>query len=322
MIIHHKDNIRDYRLITLKRLQYLDDFSFIPLKLVHPENPSDQGFLQSPLMFSPYGIQTHGTKATLDISFMNQENDPQVERFYQTLVYLYELVHKMYSKDYTVQPFLKQTIFHDTLRLKVNPRITLFDQRKQTIVTVPSFSYGCFMIHLHGLWISDTNMWFQWYVDQGKILVPISLPTYGFLDEIPGPSPYAETSAETSAGTSAGTSDKYEKMLRMGVPKEAVDRQRALDQPSRKQPSAKGIGHVKGTKGPVPPPPPLPTHLKTSSEAPPRISATDLQSVSLRTSTRRRPEGTPRKPDEMGYMEPPSLSDILAARKTLKPVFP
>jgi hypothetical protein len=311
MIIHHKDNIRDYRLITLKRLQYLDGFSFIPLKLVHPENPSDQGFLQSPLMFSPYGIQTHGTKSTLDLSFMNQENDPQVEHFYQTLVYLYETIHQMYSQNYTVQPFLKQTTFHDTLRLKVNPRITLFDQRKQPIDTVPSFSYGCFMIHLHGLWISDTNLWFQWYVDQGKILVPISLPTYGFLDDPQGPS-HAETPTEP---------DKYEKMLRMGVPKEAVDRQRALDHPSQKPPSVKGTCHVKGTKGPVPPPPPLPTHLKTSSEAPPRISATDLQSVSLR-STRRRPEATPRKPDEMGYMEPPSLSDILSARKTLKPVFP
>ena len=100
-----------------------------------------------------------------------------------------------------------------------------------------------------------------------------------------------------------------------------VRRAASYDHPSQKPPSVKGIDHVKGTKGPVPPPPPLPTHLKTSSEAPPRISATDLQSVSLR-STRRRPETTPRKPDEMGYMEPPSLSDILAARKTLKHISP
>jgi len=306
MIIHHKDRIQDYSIVPLKRLQYLDSFSFIPLKIVHPDDPSEQGFLQTPMMFSPYGIQTHTNKATLDISFMNQGNDPQVERFYQTLVYIYEHIHKMYSKDYTVQPFLKQTIFNDTMRLKVNPRITLFDQRRQPIDTISSFSYGCFMIHLHGLWISDTNLWFQWYVDQGKIIEPISLPIYGFLDDSKGPDPTPETHDAPE------TPDKYEKMLRMGVPKEAVDRQRALDQtppPGTTQ-----------RKGPPPPPPPLPTHLKTSSEAPPRISATDLQNVSLRTSTRRRPEAQPRTPDEMGYMEPPSLSDILAARKTLKPV--
>jgi hypothetical protein len=305
MIIHHKDSIQDYSIVPLKRLQYLDSFSFIPLKIVHPDDPSEQGFLQTPMMFSPYGIQTHTNKATLDISFMNQGNDPQVERFYQTLVYIYEHIHKMYSKDYTVQPFLKQTIFNDTMRLKVNPRITLFDQRRQPIDTISSFSYGCFMIHLHGLWISDTNIWFQWYVDQGKIIEPISLPIYGFLDDTKGPVPTPETPDPPE------TPDKYEKMLRMGVPKEAVDRQRALDQtpPGTTQ-----------RKGPPPPPPPLPTHLKTSSDAPPRISATDLQGVSLRTSTRRRPEVQPRTPDEMGYMEPPSLSDILAARKTLKPV--
>lgn len=306
MIIHHKDNIRDYTIVTLKRLQYLDNFSFIPIKIVHPDDPGEQGFLQTPLMFSPYGIQTHTNKSTLDISFMNQENDPQVERFYKTLVYIYELIHKTYSKNYTVQPFLKKTMFHNTMRMKVNSRVTLFDQRKQPIDTVPSFSYGCFMIHLHGLWISDTNIWFQWYVDQGKILEPISLPIYGFLDGPNDPTLPPDTQTDNS--------DKYEKMLRMGVPKEAVDRQRAIDQPSHTPHPV----NVKG-KGP-PPPPPMPTHLKTTSDSPPRISTTDLQSVSLRKSTERRPEAKKQKPDEMGYMEPPSLSDILAARKTLKPV--
>ena len=103
----------------------------------------------------------------------------------------------------------------------------------------------------------------------------------------------------------------------MGVPKEAVDRQREMD----------------GVKTPsrIPPPPPPPMMKQTQQKQTqqtqqqtgrPMIQAHELKNVKLSSSTRRVKTKEPiqTKDKDMGYFEPPSLGDIQSMLKKLKPV--
>jgi len=309
MIIHHKDNFAKYTVICQKPLKYIDDFSFIPIKVVNSEDTGDPCIFQTPLLFSPYGIQTNHNKTTIDLSFMNRENDPTLETFYNHLLNIYGIIRKKYGRKYHVNPFLKITMFNECLRLKVTDRMTVFDQNKQSLQTIPSFSYGNFLINLHGLWISDKEIWFQWYLVQAKIIEPVSLQDYLFIDE-------NEPSETTPSATQEHRApDKYDKMLKMGVPKDAVDRQRHMDMavlPKRASvPSS------------VPRPPPLPVPSSSSSSATVKIDAKDLLGVTLKSSSQRVLNEKPIETtdnQEMGYFEPPSLGDIQSMLRQLKPV--
>jgi hypothetical protein len=44
-------------------------------------------------------------------------------------------------------------------------------------------TYGLFIIHLQGFWIIDNDIYFQWYLLQAKIDIPIFLNKYSFIDE-------------------------------------------------------------------------------------------------------------------------------------------
>jgi hypothetical protein len=315
MIIHHKDNFAKYTVICQKPLKYIDDFSFIPIKVVNSEDTGDPCIFQTPLLFSPYGIQTNHNKTTIDLSFMNRGNDPTLETFYNHLLNIYGIIRKRYGRKYHVNPFLKTTMFNECLRLKVTDRMTVFDQNKQSIQTIPSFSYGNFLINLHGLWISDKEIWFQWYLVQAKIIEPVSLQDYLFIDDNE-PSASAATSSFEKEKP-----DKYDKMLKMGVPKDAVDRQRQMDMavaPARASvPSS------------VPKPPPLPTpssapySATSTASTTVKIEAKDLLGIKLKSSSQRvlseRPIETTGD-QEMGYFEPPSLGDIQSMLRQLKPV--
>ena len=112
--------------------------------------------------------------------------------------------------------------------------------------------------------------------------------------------------------------DKYDKMLKMGVPKEAVERQRALDMTmgvkTQKVKIPYGSAHV--------PPPPPPPPCNSSESHPKKIEAKDLLSVKLKSSSERVvPDIKPVEENkEMGYFEPPSVGDIQSMLKRLKPV--
>ena len=49
--------------------------------------------------------------------------------------------------------------------------------------------YGNYIIYLQGFWIIENDIYFQWYVLQAKIDLPLFLEEYSFVDEIPKPPP-------------------------------------------------------------------------------------------------------------------------------------
>lgn len=312
MIIHYKEDISKYKLEFQRELQYTSEYSFIPLKIKrdisHHSTNQDSYLLQTPLLFSPYGIQTkENKKRTIDISFMNKRNDDNLSQFLKILQTIYKIVSKKYSKRYRVNTFLKDTIFNECLRIKVNQELLIYDQNKHLLDDISSFSYGWFLINLHGLWRSDKELWFQWYLVQAKIIEPIRVQGYLFLDDEEHQK-YSDESPEDSIDPQPNkpiiNDDKYRKMLKMGVPQEAIELQRRIDSK-------------------IPPPPPIlfkSSDPTSTREGPRKITASDLKSVVLKKATNEVKTKIRVSDDQMGFFEPPSLDAIQMMLQNLKPI--
>lgn len=292
MIIHHSENIKSYHLFVQKPLKYSDKFTFIPLRI-----KKDKEFIkcifQTPLLFTPYGIcKTPNNKNIIDISFQNIENDKSQHVFHKNLKYIYDTVYEKYKYDYIVNDFLKKTDFNDCLRLKINANTKIFDESKNMIEKIENYSYGNFIIELEGIWLNEDNIWFQWNLLQAKIKIPTYLNEYSFIDEI----------IEKKTIT-----DKYDKMLKMGVPKAAVERQRLLDEKG----TSKGIP-VKG----IPPPPPPPGMLPEKKiNSIPKIKASDLKNVVLKKGKPIDKKPIKRDPN---HFEPPTLEELQTTLSRLR----
>lgn len=288
MIIHHNENIKSYDLFIQKPLKYSDKFTFVPLRL-KKEKDFIKCILQTPLLFTPYGIcKTQKDKNIIDISFQNIENDKSQRIFHKHLKYIYDSVYEKYKYDYIVNDFLKSTDFNDCLRLKMNSNTKLFDEYKNNIEKIENYSYGNFIIELEGLWLNEDNIWFQWNLLQAKIKLPTHLTEYSFVDEI----------------IVHKIDDKYDKMLKMGVPKAAVERQRLLD----------GRVNSKGIPKPPPPPPGMLPERSTTTTVP-KINASDLKNVVLK-------KGKPidKKPikKDPNHFEPPTLEELQTTLSRLR----
>jgi len=301
MIIHHSERIKSYQLFIKKPLKYSEKFTFVPIRL-KKDKVYHKCIFQTPLLFTPYGINsTQNNKRIIDITFQNIENDNSQKVFHSNLKYIYDTVYEKYKYDYIVNEFLKKTDFNDCLRLKISNNTILFDEFKNTIDDITNYSYGNFIIELEGLWLNEDNIWFQWNLLQAKIRVPTHLKEYSFIDEI------REATIKE---------DKYEKMIKMGVPKEAVDRQRILDGnlPNNKVPHGK-IPHGK-IPAPPPPPPNFSSHNKKTYNVP-KIKASDLQNVILKKG---KPISKPKVKRDPNQFEPPTIEELQSTLSRLKKI--
>lgn len=290
MIIHHSENLKSYPLFIQKPLKYSDKFTFIPLRL-KKDKIYQKCILQTPLLFTPYGIcKTQSDKDIIDITFQNIENDKSQRVFHGNLKYIYDTVYEKYKYDYIVNDFLKRTDFNDCLRLKISDNTTIFDESKNIIEKIENYSYGNFIIELEGLWLNEDNIWFQWNLLQAKIKIPTYLSEYSFIDEI--------HEKEISKKGDSKKDDKYDKMLKMGVPKEAVNRQKMLD-------------------GKIPPPPPPPNLMNSNNKtySIPKINASDLRNVVLKKG---KPITKPKIKKVSNHFEPPTLEELQSTLSRLK----
>jgi len=285
MIIHHSEKLDDYHLCVNKPLKYSDKFTFIPIKL-QKENTYHKCIFQTPLLFTPFGTQVlMNGKKVIDLSFMNQANDTSQREFLKKLNHIYQCVNHKYNESYKVNLFLKGTDFNECIRLKMNENTSLYDETKNKIDKIDKFTYGHYIIELEGLWLNENDIWFQWNLLQAKVKIPTHLKEYSFIEEI-------KEIKETIP-------DKYEKMLRLGVPKEAVSRQKILD------------GKIN-----IPPPPPLHMNKSKKSNDIPKIKASDLRSVTLKKAKPIIKKTIIKDPN---HFEPPTLEELQTTLSRLKP---
>ena len=234
MILNHKNFQYDKELLNVKRKQkFSQEFTFSQIKY-----NSQEFLIQTPVLFVPFGIQQYSindSKKYLDLSFQNIENDQNIQVFLKNLKKIYSSVKKDFQ-EYTVDKFLKETKFSPLLRLKVDDNCLFFDQNKNKYQDDLPKTYGSFIIHLTGLWSMNQKIWFQWQLLQAKIKIPFVLKEYAFIDDdggeerkvkiiqskipIPPPPPPPPPPPVCS---------KYSKMLKLGIPKGAVEQKKTLD---------------------------------------------------------------------------------------------
>ncbi len=221
MIYHYKDNIKDIKLLLKTKLKYSNEFSFIPIKI-----KKDDFMIQTPSLFVPYGIQKNmNLKDQVVISFQNKDNDNYTQKFLDDLESIYQLIYDHFKSNNNINPFIKDYKDKKIMNLKIDSSCLIYDRNKKIIDDLPIYSYASFIIHLAGLWISDNDIWFQWYSLQIKVDNKISLSKYSFKDKpnIPPPPPLPPPPPMVPM------KDKYKKMISLGIPTDAVNQKKILD---------------------------------------------------------------------------------------------
>lgn len=222
MIFHYKDNLQDLSYNLKTALQYSDKFTFVPIKIRNKDI-----IFQTPRLYTPYGIQSNDkSKKYVLISFQNKNNDTYTDKFMKDLEYIYQLSYNHYSElykidKYKVNKFIKYYKNEPIMNIKFKEDSLIYDSLQNTRKDIPIYGYCSFIIHLAGLWISNNQIWFQWYILQTRIENNISLSSYAFKDSKPIPPPPPLPPPQKK--------DKYKKMITMGIPSAAVNQQKIID---------------------------------------------------------------------------------------------
>ncbi len=224
MIVHHKEPIQNMKFYLKTPLQFSKEFKFIPLQF----KGNKECMFQTPRLYVPYGRQINegSKKDYLMISFQNKCNDIQTEKFLSDLKYIYDLVWHEYSESHIVNEFIKTYNDQPVMNIKLRDNIPIFNTLKQAMDDIPLYSYASFIVHLAGLWMSDDQIWFQWYAIQSRVENNVTLTDYAFKDpsapKIPPPPPPPPPPPNFKK-------DKYKKMISLGIPTAAVNHQKQID---------------------------------------------------------------------------------------------
>lgn len=223
MIVHYKEPIQNMKFCLKTPLQFSKDFTFIPLQF----KGNKECIFQTPRMYVPFGVQSpnipnipnkpvnKNNKEYIMISFQNKTNDLQTEKFLDDLNYIYDLIKFEYLETHNVNHFIKENDGNHTMNIKLRDNMPTFDTHKNPLDDIPLYSYASFIIHLVGLWVTDDQIWFQWYALQSRVENNVVLNEYAFVDTIkkPIPPPPPPPPPPPNFGK-----DKYKKMITSSVP--------------------------------------------------------------------------------------------------------
>ena len=233
----HNQPINSKDINIKKFLKYSDNYTLIPIKY----NNNDL-LIQTPKMYIPFGEKTLYDKKYLDLSFQNIMNDKNIGLFYHNLETIHEKVIKLFH-EYNVDDLIKTYNDTDLLRLKITRDILNYDHNQNIIDKIINNTYGYFIIHLKGLWLNNQgNIYYYWELLQSKIDVPLYLSEYSFIDDYPKGKGYkGKGNGYKGKGKSIPPPPpppqlilpkpltKYDKMIKMGVPTNAVENKKKID---------------------------------------------------------------------------------------------
>ena len=166
-------NVKDINI--KKSLKYSNDFTFVGLSI----NKNDI-CIQTPKLYTKYGINDNYDKSFINLSLQNIDNDNNIKQLKFNLDLIYNFIRRKYL-NYNVVNYLKDLEF----RLKVKDNCKIYDTQKNTIEKIIGNTYGNYIIYLQGFWIIGKDIYFQWYLLQAKIDLPLHLDEYAFIDEKP-----------------------------------------------------------------------------------------------------------------------------------------
>ena len=216
-----------------KKLKYSEYCTLIPIKY-----NNDDLIIQTPKMYIPFGekfVYNNKNKKYVDISFLNIENDNNIKIFYDNLNIIFDKINNFYK--YDVDDIIKKYNKNDLLRLKITKNILIYNQKRENIDKIINNTYGSFIIHLYGLWLMNDTLYFHWELLQCKLDIPIYLSEYSFIDDV---KPIFNKGKGKGKGIPPpppppppNTQSKYDKMIKMGIPKDAVLQKMRLEETPR-----------------------------------------------------------------------------------------
>jgi len=242
IILHKTFNFNPNKLFlsighpVLKKILYFTKYNKEPL------------IIQSPLLYIPFNIQDTKNHKNIHFSFHNISYSKQTKHFYDTIVNIHNsILSKIKTLNKTVYG-IKETIgFPPILRINID-NTSIWNQNKQkiSIEKLKKNTFGTFILHLEGIYTNSKNVGFIWVAKQIRLKEEIVFNEYAFVDDnitptilnMPVPPPLSLSN------------DKYSKMLKMGVSKEAVEQKKVLD--GIKKPSIQdlqlGLNNLKKVK--------------------------------------------------------------------------
>ena len=217
-----------------KKLKYSEHCTLIPIKY-----NNDDLIIQTPKMYIPFGekfVYNNKNKKYVDISFLNIENDNNIKIFYNNLNIIFDKINNFYK--YDVDDIIKKYNKNDLLRLKITKKILIYNQKRENIDKIINNTYGSFIIHLYGLWLMNDTLYFHWELLQCKLDIPIYLSEYSFIDDV---KPIFNKGKGKGKGKCVPPppppplkiESKYDKMIKMGIPKDAVLQKMRLEETPR-----------------------------------------------------------------------------------------
>ena len=217
-----------------KKLKYSEYCTLIPIKY-----NNDDLIIQTPKMYIPFGekfVYNNKNKKYVDISFLNIENDNNIKIFYNNLNIIFDKINNFYK--YDVDDIIKKYNKNDLLRLKITKNILIYNQKRENIDKIINNTYGSFIIHLYGLWLMNDTLYFHWELLQCKLDIPIYLSEYSFIDDV---KPIFNKGKGKGKGKCVPPppppplkiESKYDKMIKMGIPKDAVLQKMRLEETPR-----------------------------------------------------------------------------------------
>ena len=220
-----------------KKLKYSEYCTLIPIKY-----NNDDLIIQTPKMYIPFGekfVYNNKNKKYVDISFLNIENDNNIKIFYDNLNIIYDKINNFY--EHNLDDIIKKYNKNNLLRLKITKNILIFNQKRENIDKIINNTYGSFIIHLYGLWLMNDTLYFHWELLQCKLDIPIYLSEYSFIDDV---KPIFNKVKGKGKSKGKGIippppppppiNSKYDIMIKMGIPKDAVLQKMRLENNPKK----------------------------------------------------------------------------------------
>ncbi len=186
--------IKDFNAVNLNKIAFKqplklsENYSIIPLKY-----QNNKLLLQTPKMNIPFGMSYFSDKKFLKISFLNYDNDVQIQNFSTFLSNFENHIKqfKIFNNLKFISPIYKQQPYPDLLNMKIyydkNQEIlsVFTDQKEMTSINnIEKNIYCKSIILIPNIWFNNSSFGYDIYVLQIKIYPKtIYLNKYSFLDD-------------------------------------------------------------------------------------------------------------------------------------------
>ena len=131
--------------------------------------------------------------------------------------------------EHSLLPVLRESKYSKWMRIKVSNNTLFFNQTKEQLSDIENKVFGTFVIHFSGVWILKNKIWINMTLIQGKVYETPTFNKYIIIDDEdtiynkipPAPPPPPPPPPKKM--------DKYNKMIKVGIPIVAVEKQKAMD---------------------------------------------------------------------------------------------